>query len=669
MISIVFLRQHLKKIIGVLIVFIIPTFVLWGVGDYFTSRRNRPYAAKIFGKKVDFQEYTVAQQTIRINTLLDLLALGLNPDQARQFINSEEMNLRGRTWDRLIQLARIRDKNIPVSDSEVQGVILANPFFYDPNTRQFNQTQYQNILIRHLEIPVSAYEDIIRENIRIIKSSSWVMDSTKTTSYESDLFKRIANEKRDISVLTYALDDFSANIVNTQDELKEFYQKHPDLFLLPPQTRISYITLTPQDVKDSITVSAKKIEDYYNDHINDYEQNETVSARHILISFQDAPNTPDAQRPREEARTKIEELLTQVRENPESFTELAQSESDGPSAVKGGDLGEFGRGMMAPAFEEAAFALQVNEISEIVETPFGFHIIQVTDRKEASQTPLENVSDIIASLLFDQSQTDALRRKASLLVDELFDSYDERLEALEFSDDETDGPVRSLNDPATTLADIAAKNNITHHQSDWFSSETEIAQPWYFDNLIAEAEELEDSEPGSMALKHFDQYYIFQIAGKRDPFIPPFEEILILADRLLTDDKARKAARAKTLQDRNLILSVLDDPDNTFASVVKNMRLTAQHPPPFPFQGPIEGFAQEDDLSKTCFTLRANELSGPLPLKKGFALVYINGIISGTDEDNTRNASSQWLSTKTNLLQKSWQDYLRDTGLHINVDF
>ncbi|MCB2155836.1 peptidylprolyl isomerase [bacterium] len=106
-------------------------------------------------------------------------------------------------------------------------------------------------------------------------------------------------------------------------------------------------------------------------------RSEKVTASHILISYEGASRSSQT-RTRDEARAKAEEILARVQENPDDFAEIAMEESDGPSAPKGGDLGEFGRGRMAPPFEAAAFALKPGEISGIVETEFGFHIIKRT---------------------------------------------------------------------------------------------------------------------------------------------------------------------------------------------------------------------------------------------------------------------------------------------------
>ena len=118
---------------------------------------------------------------------------------------------------------------------------------------------------------------------------------------------------------------------------------------------------------------------------NKAQQEEQVQASHILIAYEGSSEDPEITRTQEEAQAEAERVLEEVKADPDSFAEFAQQYSDGPTGPNGGDLGFFGRGAMVPPFEEAAFNMEVGEISQVVETDFGYHIIQVTDKKEAEE--------------------------------------------------------------------------------------------------------------------------------------------------------------------------------------------------------------------------------------------------------------------------------------------
>ena len=146
-------------------------------------------------------------------------------------------------------------------------------------------------------------------------------------------------------------------------------------------------------------VSDEDVAKFYEENIEEFETPESIRASHILVKVESATNEVE----KAAAKAKIEGLLKQVREGAD-FAELAKANSDCPSKEQGGDLGFFGKGAMVPAFEKAAFALETNQVSDVVETPFGFHIIKLIERKAASKEPLEKVAKMIKSYLENQAK-------------------------------------------------------------------------------------------------------------------------------------------------------------------------------------------------------------------------------------------------------------------------
>ena len=150
-------------------------------------------------------------------------------------------------------------------------------------------------------------------------------------------------------------------------------------------------------------VTQEEIESFYTQNPSYFMTGETVTARHILISTDGLTTDEEIADARERAEAIRQQLLDGA-----DFAMLAIQESEGPSAAQGGELGTFGRGQMVAPFEEAAFALEVGEISEVVQTQFGFHVIQVTDRSDGGMIPLEDVSSQIEQVLNQQNQEEAL---------------------------------------------------------------------------------------------------------------------------------------------------------------------------------------------------------------------------------------------------------------------
>lgn len=167
---------------------------------------------------------------------------------------------------------------------------------------------------------------------------------------------------------------------------------------------------------DQLKITENDANNFYTSNIQRFETPEQVRASHILIKPVTDPNI-DPNEAKAKALAKAQDLLKQVKEEGADFAELAKANSDCPSKAKGGDLGLFGGGRMVPAFDKVAFTLKVNEVSDVVQTQFGYHIIKVTDKKEASRKTFEQAKDEIIKMLSQRKQR------------ELFTKYLEKLKA------------------------------------------------------------------------------------------------------------------------------------------------------------------------------------------------------------------------------------------------
>jgi peptidyl-prolyl cis-trans isomerase C len=170
--------------------------------------------------------------------------------------------------------------------------------------------------------------------------------------------------------------------------------------------------LLEEEVLGSLEVSEEEARGFYEENAQLFTQPDQVRARHILISTEGLEGDAAA-----EARSRAEDLLEELGEGAD-FAELAQEHSEGPSAPQGGDLGLFGRGQMVAPFEEAAFALDEGEISGIVETQFGFHIIQVTEKVAGGPVPFADVQGDINQFILQQKQGEAIQEYVDALREE-----------------------------------------------------------------------------------------------------------------------------------------------------------------------------------------------------------------------------------------------------------
>ncbi len=202
----------------------------------------------------------------------------------------------------------------------------------------------------------------------------------------TDLVKEMASQQQP----PLSLEDFKALIGaygKSFDEVKQRVQKG-----------LGYQKLLQTQFADKINITEDDAKKYYSENKKQFETPEQVRASHILIKPDTADPNADPNEVKAKAKAKTKNLLKQIKDGAD-FAELARANSGCPSSTKGGDLGFFGKGQMVPAFEKAAFELKVGQVSEIVETQFGYHIIKVTDRKNASVKTFEQAKDDILKLL------------------------------------------------------------------------------------------------------------------------------------------------------------------------------------------------------------------------------------------------------------------------------
>ena len=191
-------------------------------------------------------------------------------------------------------------------------------------------------------------------------------------------------------------------------QLKELYDSDPEQFRAPDRVEIEYLNFDPENIEEEVEIPEDRIARYYESHSEDYAEAEQVRASHILLRL--SPDTEDGIKA--EIRSKAEDILKQINDGAD-FSELAAEHSnDTANASKGGDLGFFSRGRMVPDFETAAFALEAGEVSDVIETPFGFHIIKAVEKKAAGTKALADVRELIVSQLTASEAKEAAKARA-----------------------------------------------------------------------------------------------------------------------------------------------------------------------------------------------------------------------------------------------------------------
>lgn len=279
------------------------------------------------------------------------------------------------------------------------------------------------------KITVSEYETTLalyKQSVEAMYGKSvWDTEVEKGVKYRDKFKENILDQMINIEVVyEQAKKD---NLLPTKEEVDKKYNELKknidsdkeykkdmekiganDEFLRTQQEQDLAVQNYKENFDKNTKISDEEMKKYYEEHKKDYYKDE-VKASHILVSTQDKNGKPLSDEKKKEAKKKAEDLLKRAKSG-EEFSELAKENSDDPgSAAQGGDLGYFSKGMMVPEFEKAAFNLKPGEISDIVESSFGYHIIKVTD-KVNEQTPYDDVKDSIKTILLNEKFTEQVTK-------------------------------------------------------------------------------------------------------------------------------------------------------------------------------------------------------------------------------------------------------------------
>jgi peptidyl-prolyl cis-trans isomerase D len=230
----------------------------------------------------------------------------------------------------------------------------------------------------------AGFEAQLRQDLTVQQLAGALGQSGLVARTVSDRVIAMQTETRNVQESRIALDGYLGQIKLADGAAKKFYDENAKQFETPEQAKAEYLVLSMETIGAQMAVSDAEIKSWYDGHKDRYAVPEERRASHILIASEKVG--------KDKAKSRAEELLAEIRKNPSSFAELAKKNSDDPgSAAKGGDLGFFGRGMMVKPFEDTTFALKDGEISGVVESDFGFHIIKLTGIHAAKEKPLAEV--------------------------------------------------------------------------------------------------------------------------------------------------------------------------------------------------------------------------------------------------------------------------------------
>ncbi len=372
-----FIRTHQRLMQFLLLILIVPPFAFFGIDGYRKISDDPNAVAKVAGQPISQQEFANAQreQSDRMRQMLrgNFDPSMLDNPEARQAVLDGLVNQR-------VLITQSAKRNLIVSDERLRNVILAIPALQENG--QFSKDRY-NVLLSSQGMTPQTFEAKLRQDLAIQAASAGVSDSAFAPKTVVDLLLRAQSEEREVQELVVKASDFASQVKLADGAAQKYYEANQREFQVSAQVKVEYLVLSQETIAASIVANNDEIKAFYVENQARYSQDEQRQASHILLK---------ADGDKVAARSKAEGVLKEVRAPGADFAALAKKYSQDPgSAAQGGDLGLFARGAMVKPFEDAAFKLKEGEISGLVESDFGLHIIKLTGVKGSKVKPFEEM--------------------------------------------------------------------------------------------------------------------------------------------------------------------------------------------------------------------------------------------------------------------------------------
>jgi peptidyl-prolyl cis-trans isomerase D len=507
-----------------------------------------------------------------------------------------------------------------VSDDELRGYLhqgqMGQTIF--PGGNFIGQQAYEDFIQNQFNMSVQQFEREVKSEIAQRKLLALIngVVSVSDKDVAEQVQKQGVKVKFEYAVLT--LDDVKKQIKPTDAELKAFYEQNKQQYVnsIPEKRKARYILMDTAKLADKVSVSQAQLQQYYNQHQDEYRLPETVTVRHILIKTP----TPDAdgkvdQKGVDAARAKADDIEKQLKSGA-NFGDLAKKYSEDPgSAQDGGQLPPITRGRTVPEFEQAAFNTPVGQTTAVIRTSYGFHIIRVEAKQQARLKPLDEVKSQIEPLI-KQQQVGA----------------------------EAQNLANAVQAQARTagLDKAASSKGLTIITTDFISQSDPLPGVGNAKDLTSALFAAKKNDPAGTAPTS-QGYAIYQVTDIQPAQTPTFEQIKAQVEEQFKGQRAQALLAQKTqeLSDRAHASHDLTKTAKDMGASVKTSDLvdaTAQ----VPDVGPMNGAAA------VAFTMKPGEISGPLQGGPNGVVLTVLEIQKPSPEEMKQN----WDKAKEALLEQ-----------------
>ena len=596
--------QTTKYILGGLLLIICASMVITLIpgglgGDVFGNTPGKGIVAKVDGNDISADDVrTTAKQMLQqqmpqgSNANMSMLLPFFSQRAAEQLITRQAL------------LSEATHMGLRVSPEEVKEELqhgrYAATFF--PGGNFIGEQEYEGMLTRANLTPAK-FEESVGHDLLLTKLQALISGTASVSEAEihEQFVKQNTKVKFDYAVLKQ--DDIKKGLHPTDSELKAYYQSHLSSYAnsIPEKRKIKYAVIDSNKIESGITVTQDDLQSYYQQHRDAYRVPEQVKVSHILIKTPlPGPDGKVDEKGAAEAQRRAEDLLKQIKSGAK-FEDQAKKYSEDPgSAKEGGSLGWIGRGQTVPEFEKAAFSLPKGQISDLIKSSYGFHIIRVDDKQDAHMKSLDEVkSEIEPALKHQKAQQIAQRQAENLLKDAR----------------------------AQGLDAASAKQNVPVITSDFFARRDMLPglgpSPQFMEAVFAAQEKAPpDMAPTSQGTA------VYELQAIKPPATPTFEEIRSRVEDEFKTEQSRTllTQKAQELSDRAKASHDLKKAAKELGASMKTSDLVLP-------DGQVPDVGSMSGQASVAFTMKAGEISGPISSGSDAAVLQVVENQQPTDAD------------------------------------
>ena len=573
-------RDWLKWSLGLVCV----AFVLFYIPDFLrgsgADAASGDTVAKVEGREISGADF---RRTYQAQLQAYRSAYGGNmSDQLLKQLGIEQQILQ-QMVDERAALAEAERLGIKVSDEEVRQRIFAMPAFQE-NGGFIGEARYQQLLrMQRPPMVASEFEDNVRRGLAVEKLRGSLTDWLSVNDKDLEKEYRRRNDKVKLSVVSFTADSFRTQVSASDAEVASYFEAHKNDFKIPEKRKIRYLLIDVEALRAKTVVPAADIEREYSNNSEQYTTPEQVRASHILLKTEGKDDAA--------VKAKAEALLKQARGGAD-FAELARKNSeDEASAKNGGDLDYFGRGRMVPEFDQAVFAMQPGAISDLVKTQYGYHIIKLVDKKNATTRTLAEVrQQLTDQLAYQRAQAQAADLAQSL--------------------------EKQIAKPAD-LDKVAKAQGLTVQESGFFARDEPILG---LGPSPEAANKAFDMKPNDVAGPlRASRGFVFQtLVSTQAPYVPKAEEVTARVREEVVKQKARDLSKQKAAE---LGARLKSAPD--FEKAAKAGGVEAKTTELITQDSPIPDLGVAPAVEDAAFKLAVGAVSDPIATDTGTAVIKV----------------------------------------------